>query len=258
MTRFVILSHNRSGSHFLQKYMDSHPAIRCAGELLWKAGKADYFYSVYRKKTIQNKVLHLINRKGSIKNYLTDFFKQHADKESVGFLLKYGQLGRFYPLLKIIEEMDLKVIHLIRSNYIIRNLAGEFRNRGIVPSGTIDPSNVHKIDGSRQTITIDPEHFLTMLHANKTVVKKFQAAFKNTKSRYLEVYYHELFLNITDQSNRILQFLGVQTVNTMSTNLIRLEPQTAAEMISNFEEVHKKLSSTEYASLLTTPEIIQN
>jgi hypothetical protein len=254
MTRFIILSHNRSGSHFLHRYLASHRDIRCSGELFWHRNFGNHGYNAFLNRTFWKKLCDPLFHRMFVGKYLTEFYNNNSNYKAAGFLLKYSQANRRKGIIIWIKKNNIKVIHLIRSNVVMRNMACEIRKRGILPSVPVDSKNFdNRILHAK--VRVAPRPFIDKLISNKNLIFKFRGIFSDYVENYCELFYDQLFSSLYDETQRILNFLDVDLNSTLSSNLIRIEPDTAADMLENYDEIEKALSETEFKDYLTQLEI---
>jgi len=114
MTKFVIISQQRSGTNLLRSLLNSHPDIFCFGEMFIPSGEVwDKAMDVteYRFPAFYDDKTDYI----SDEKYLTDMYFSKRKYGAVGFDLKYNQIID-EERKKLIIASDIKIIHLIREN----------------------------------------------------------------------------------------------------------------------------------------------
>jgi len=74
---------------------------------------------------------------------------------------------------------------------------------------------------------------------------------EDLKVPYLEISYESLLKNHKDEMNKTLQFLGVSDNFSLSSNLVKVNPDSIEEIVENFEQVMQALKNTEFENYLT-------
>ncbi len=102
-TKFVVFGQGRSGSTLLKQLLDSHPLIKCEGELLNE--KDGYLTRHFLRRIVYKFPLQAFNLRAFISNI-----------ECYGFTLLFYQ---YYPPETILQKLyknGWKIIHLTRSD----------------------------------------------------------------------------------------------------------------------------------------------
>src|SRR3989304_1815384 len=130
MNKFGVYGANRSGSHYLQSLLHSHPDINCYWDIFWSGGNTEYCLNTYLSSKNLVGIPRLFGRKKIIFNFLNDNSSKSAGVEAAGFLLKWGVAGRYPEVLAWLRENDAKIIHIVRENFLIHLIAIELRRSG--------------------------------------------------------------------------------------------------------------------------------
>ena len=143
---------------------------------------------------------------------------------------------RFPSAVDYISNHGFRVIHNIRKNYL-RVLLSRERSRG---SGIYHTSQ--KVSYDKQPIDIGSliNNLQHMKNEDDTWKKKFGGL------PYMAVDYEKLVLNPEIQTNQVLSFLGVEKQEKLSTDFVRLSPESIDNLVSNYEEVCSILAGTEF------------
>ena len=240
MTKFVILTTQRSGSTFFWRYLDSHPEVSAHGEVFLNSMKREDCYSVYRRSTLGNRLLHVLSREGSVKNYLQWFFKQYGDVKAAGFKLMYNQLTA-YPLLEQwFEEENIHVIHLIRKNIL----------KTIISRKTAEKRNIYHSTEKLNTdkIYIDTKHLISDIEEIKGEIESNRNKIKH--NNYIEVFYEDISSNLKKYASETLSFLGINSYEDMNCDLKKINPDSLEDIIENYDEVCQELAGNNYISFL--------
>lgn len=115
--KFLILAQPRSGSTYLARLLDSHPDIRCEGELL--EFKIDHWMDV------PSRPLRTLMKHPPLKTVLRRFPRPYlevrgrrADHPVYGFKVFLTHLGWPAFTLKAMQRHGWRVIHLVRENVL--------------------------------------------------------------------------------------------------------------------------------------------
>jgi len=123
VTKFVLLSTQRSGSAYIRSALSSYPGIKCHGELFQDISSMDNntpHYSISFHKSLSNSILKRffikISKRIIIDNYFNNFMKESSDLDIIGFKLMYDHLNRYPQIFDLVKNNDVKIIYLIRVN----------------------------------------------------------------------------------------------------------------------------------------------
>ena len=123
MTRFILLSSQRTGSGYLEQCLDSHPEVVCGGEILLGYGglysrlPPTILYGHRRLRTLYQ----AIASGALVSPYKTinDFCAAAGSAQAVGFKLMYNQISRDCRVKKFLKSEHIPlVIHLQRKNLL--------------------------------------------------------------------------------------------------------------------------------------------
>ena len=81
------------------------------------------------------------------------------------------------------------------------------------------------------------------------LIDKYRAEFAD--SPYIEVLYESFVQDREQETRRVLQFLGIDEFVSLSTNLVKLNPDSLDQIIENYQEVAQALQGTAYAKYLS-------
>src|SRR3954464_11657072 len=119
MTKFVILTTQRSGSTVLTRTLDEHPEIFCAGEIFLETKKGMHHpewhfptWSIVDKKQSKlNKVINYVNLKLNAIKHIKAFYADAPEcLRAKGFKLMYSHIKSTPFIWDYIKKNDLKVI----------------------------------------------------------------------------------------------------------------------------------------------------
>ena len=220
-TKMVVLTRSRTGSNWLISLLNSHPDIQIKGEVFdWLRGR-------------------------NSEEILKDVFPESSEYDCLGFKIFYNhplddEDKSVWELLK--KDRSIKVVHLLRKNMLRSFLSHEIAEKNEVWSSKMGD--------------VSPEDKLVHLDVGKLywdfqITEKYIYLSKQffTFHNHLEVTYEELMDNQDNCIKRVLNFLGLPFGESTS-DMKRQNPEPLEKLISNYSEVHEKLSSTRYAHFL--------
>jgi hypothetical protein len=216
MTRFIVLSQQRSGSHMLMNLLNSHPDIHCNSD----------------SQTVD------VKKNGKEWTYEAGF---DSDAKVKGFLLKIKT-----DLYKQLMPNDnIKIIYLKRENFLHILLSkkmaklfgcyekeslGVFLDNARIVRENADPINIGKEEAERFFDTWDKKH---------KAVKNYMDI---SNLEYLEVKYYDLCGNIYETMKKIYKFLEVENVKpsfAMGRGSEKLDLRNTSYAISNYCELRE-------------------
>ena len=229
---FFVCGAPKSGTTWLQKSLDAHPQILCAGE--------GHFADMFVRKIFKPVEQYFIHQRVVTKNvYEGDGFYQHLPREDFAFVATAFILGAF-SRLKISSETRLigdktpaNVEHLELLHYLfpeakIINIVRD--GRDVLVSTLKHLERVSKIDGTRT----DLEEYLskkTRLYASRWVkavenAEKFGAKYPGVMHT---VRYEDLKQDFSSAFFGIVDFLGVEV---SQEEVARCEAETSFKRLS--------------------------
>jgi len=240
MTMFVILTRQRSGSTFLKRYLSSHPQIACFGEIFLDKLDSPNTYYAYRQANSLRKIGHLVQRKRTTQNYLEWIYTHPESVRAVGFKLMYGQARANPSAVSWLTSRSVRVIHLVREN-ALKSIASAAaaRERGQSHSTSkLGPVSVR----------LDPEKTLKRL--GRMVRERELYRRKLSSCPMLELSYESLCENRASETERVLDFLGVDQNTELSGGLTKQSSDSLADFVANYDDLVEVLSGTEFKRFL--------
>lgn len=240
MIEFIILSTQRSGSAFLATSLSSHPRIHCYREMFLRRNRNRIAYRAYRNASLSRRLAHLFRRKQLVSDYLDELFAATGDVDAIGFKLMYNQARELPEVVQWVKEHNAKVIHLLRVNmlktFVSHSVA---RARGVYHSTkALEPIKVR----------LDPAKVLAALTRTTQLVETYRGIFAGNP--YLEVTYESFAAHRDDESRRVLEFLNVEPLLPLTTDLVKINPDSLERLIENYEEIVRALKGTAYEPFL--------
>lgn len=257
MSSFVIAGTQRSGTTMLRSALDSHPHVRCLGEVFYinpryekRGGQAkgqglsdgfsswrEHSYQVFRNRSNINRLRHWIDRSSLVREYL-DGVLVCDQPEACGFKLMVNQTRRFPEIIRYIAERQVLVIHMVRDNVLdvlVSRLALEARGYA--------HSSVNVSQDLKVTLPVDD--LVAWLDRIQRDNEYWQQSFEG-RSPYLRVGYERFVCDRQQASKEILAFIGVDTRQELVTELKKLVTRELSEVIDNYGAVSEVLRGTRY------------
>ena len=217
-TAFVVVGRSRTGSRWLVDLLDSHPRLRCHGELFADAPEAeiDALYARWRARAAP-----------WIRAVGCKVFHHHPGA---------GQESRLWALLE--RDTAVRVLHLRRrdvlASVVSLKVAGEtgtwMRREG-------EPATGHRV-------RLSPEEVERGLRTERHWAGLCDARF--ARHPLLAVTYEELVADTRATLGRIHRFLGVRPAPARS-RFVRQATAPPSEYLSNWPELRDHFSGTEWA-----------
>jgi LPS sulfotransferase NodH len=239
--RAVILTTRRSGSSFLVECLRSHPEIECASEIL--NGQPDDPVPAFRGPWRYVKKWTRIARTGAWRPawWLDGYYRRGTAKVRC-FKAMYEQLTRPFALRYVVANEDIRVIHLRRHNLLKSHISALLMNKREELQATAPAETVW--------IHVNPARAIRSMRKMRARYERFDRAFE--RHPRLQVAYENLFDGKylhAETCRRICDFLGVAQ-HRMESRIMKLNPDSLRDMVTNYDELAAEISKTEFADLL--------
>lgn len=239
--RAVILTTQRTGSTFLVDCLGSHPDIDCASEIL--IGEPDSLRPQYRGRFKQLAKIARIFTSGAWRpaRRMESYYAGGVARVRA-FKVMYNQLAHPTALRYLRGNRDIRVLHLSRQNllkvHVSRILMG--KRARVQATGPVEAVQTR----------VDPQEAIAAMRAARERYRHFETVFRDHPR--LALTYESLFDGQrlrADTAVRICEFLGV-TPQPMQSRLVKLNPESLRETVTNYEELAAAIARTEFAELL--------
>jgi hypothetical protein len=256
LTRFVLLSTQRSGTSWFIERMAAHPEVRAYGELLlplapgvdgwsnWPPGAIDRpFYVTYlRERRLEG---FRVPRHFALFRYLDYVFEPRRDLRAIGFKLMYDQVVRYPEILLYFRTRAVRILHLIRANVLDILLSREAQSRRSFAHAR-SPAELETVRVPIDTRRLIPK--LMRIRGEQRTAGLLLSALR------LDTFEFSYENAIRDDAvlSKALAFVGVEGVSgvELPAVMLKLAPLSHREGIANFEEVAETLRGTTLARLL--------
>ena len=240
-SRAVILTTQRTGSTFLVDCLGSHPQIECASEIL--IGDADVPVDEPRGRFKQVSKFTRLIRSGAWRpgQRMNEFFAGGTAQVRV-FKAMYNHLANPFALRYLQRNEDVRILHLRRHNVLKAHVS-----RLLMPKRArvqvFEPVDAVQVQ-------VDPAEVVASMRIARSHYERFERLFE--KHQRLPLAYEELFDGKYLQAgtaSRVCDFLGVSQ-HPMQSRIVKLNPESLRDMVSNYDELAEAVSRTEFADML--------
>jgi hypothetical protein len=249
MDKFIILSAHRSGTTLLISSLESHHKIQChkrvfsidviIRRLLMVDRPGSLFYA-YRTASFKRRIDYIFRKKQLMGSFLSELYIPSNGAKVVGIRVIYQQVDKHPEILQWATENNVGVIHLIRENSLKTLVSAETaRKRGLAHSTS-------KVD--LVTIRLSPLKLKLQLARLTGQIEKYRRRLKDIP--HLELTYESLAAQRETETNRVLAFLEIDERVPLTTNLVKLNPNSLEEITENYPEIKQTLSGTAYEKFL--------
>ncbi len=258
MSRFIVISKQRSGTGFLETLLNAHPNIFCTGELLL-LDRGDSFPKIWLEAMRQDeKYLVYKHATKLFRDYFNRFFLSHGEPH-VGFDIKYDQMNTLANLHELLNEYDVRIIHLIRRNYLktyislLVNIEKQKQGRKAHDLKKYDPIRIRintgeKLLGELRKRKEEIEHFSEFIPAHFPTLTLFYEDFfdKTEESQTMK----------PDALRSIFDFLGEANRKfDLESPIRKTNPSRIEEIVTNYDELVATLEGTEFEELLELEDV---
>jgi hypothetical protein len=158
------------------------------------------------------------------------------------FKAMYEQLTRPFALRYVVENEDIRVIHLRRHNLLKAHISALLMNKRDMLQATTATEAVW--------IRVDPARAIGSMRKMRARYEYFDRAFE--RHPRIQISFEGLFDGKylhADPCRRICDFLGVAQ-HRMESRIVKLNPESLRDMVTNYDELAAEVSKTEFADLL--------
>jgi hypothetical protein len=240
--RAIILTTQRTGSSFLVECLASHPEIECAREIL-EGFPDDPHVDPYRGPFRRAVKLFNMFRSGAWhpSRRLEAYFAGGRAKVRM-FKAMYNQLERPFCLRYLREHEDIRVVHLRRQNLLKLHVSTLLmgKRRELQARAPVQPIRIR----------VDPAKAIAGMRLAKARYERFERIFE--RHPRLQVTYESLIDGRVLQhetGRRICEFLDIPP-HPMQSELVKMNPESLRQSVTNYHELAAQVSRTEFAELL--------
>ncbi|MCG6870479.1 MAG: sulfotransferase [Gammaproteobacteria bacterium] len=244
-TRFMVLGSQRTGSTLIRTSLDSHPSIRCYGEIFLMPGIGPDSYPYYVSQSRDRKVKDLVFRRRLVRKFLHELYNNDIF-DAVGFKFMYSQAKRFPyrrapTVVDYAREHGVRIIHVIREN-ALKTLISRINARN---------TGIYHVKGESQKgarITIPTKTLLNELTRIKSEDNHWATVF--AENPYLLVHYEDFVESPEMISGKMLRFLGFDDDIELTSPHKKVITSGLDEVIENYNDVRRALIGSEFSGFL--------
>ena len=246
MTRFVLLSTQRTGSTWAIDMLNSHPRVVAYAELFmhdaagrpkW-GGETDLVF--WRTFVEQHGYSRgRLARARLLWRYLERVYARRPGVDAAGFKLMYSQLRVSRPLVPALVLQRVRVIHLVRRNVLDVLVS----RHAAAARGTHHARS--EVGSVRVRVPVDD--LVRRIEEHEQSVADVRARFARLRLPWCEVAYEDLVADPEAGFAALFAYLWTEPLPP-SSGLTKLNPTEHAELIENYEDVRAALAGTPYAA----------
>lgn len=245
-SKFVIVGIQRTGTTWIRTTLNNHPSILALGEVfLYSRGRfplrrtegqgIEQSYGDFVEQSARRKLMHFVNRRGIVQDYLEQLFAQQ-DFEAVGFKLMRTQAKQFPMIVPYALRKKVRVIHVVRDNVLKTHISRETARRRKLAHST---SHV-----SVQQIALPTKGLVSKLDQISSDNFEWECVFAD--SPYMRLTYESFVAERDTELSRLYSFLSVEPDHGVSSNLVKINPQAIRDVLTNYADVCRSLEGTPY------------
>ncbi len=253
MTQAIILTTQRTGSTFLVTCLETHPEIRCLGELL--AGSRLFHVPEFLFRFRYGTKAYRFVRSGAW--WPTRMMRRYLDEGRLGsmelgvkpvmaFKAMYNQIRPAWTMDFLRGRKDLRVLHLRRNNllktYVSNQLLTVKRDDAWKPHTTTPVDAV--------SMRILPAGAIEFMRKSAAEYEAHERLFADHPRLALS---YETMIDgagiEAGVAREICRFLGVAE-RPMQSKLVKMNPERLDEMVQNYDELASAVAKTEFAAML--------
>ena len=245
VSKFIILTTQRSGSTWLMDMLDNHPNIKVYNELFlnmdnkskWADPNQPIFYN-YEKTTPGKRPWKTIK-------YLNNLYTYDGQYDAIGFKLMYDHLFRKPEILVNLLSEGYKIVHLVRENSIdvMLSYAIARENKRFFTEQEVENKKIH----------LNPHEFNKQVKKQDFKVNLARIILAALPNKILNISYDNLKDNQRETLTKITQFLSVPNVDNqeeITITLKKINQKSPAEVIENYSEIKAIFTGTKFAKYL--------
>ncbi len=200
-------------------------------------------YYRYRSQSFQRRLAHHFKRSKLIHAFLTDMYASDNSEIVVGHKINYSQIRKHKAVYSWIQRNDVKIIHLIRYNLLKRLVSHQIANtRNLLHS---------KRSVSPIKVRVDPQILIEDFQRRRKRFARYRERFTgDLKVPYIEVVYESLLRQHDSEIRKALKFLNVRADIPLTSDFVKVNPDSLEDIIENISEIRAVLHNTEFESYL--------
>ncbi len=236
----IILTSQRTGSTFLQVCLDSHPAIKCYGEMMI-GGHIELPATIYKSRFVTKATRFALIRGWSPASVLQRFY-QNDEAQVVAFKAMYNHIASEKALQFLQQHTDIRIMHLRRGNLLKQYVSKLLMSRK--RDGIWRPHSTYTLPVA--TTAIVPEQAIQEMDRVMARYKRYNELFANHSK--VELVYEDMIdgNSLTSATTSSLcELLEVEPA-PMTCDFVKSNPNDLKKIVENYDELAAALTGTEY------------
>ena len=250
--RAIVLTSQRTGSVFLQQCLDSHPQVRCYGEiLLGYGGLSDRLPPAFLKRHRRLRTLWQYVMSGAAirpVRTMDRIFESVPEADVVAFRVMYNQMDRDRRVAPYLtRDESLKVVHLVRDD-AVRQYVSLHLMHNQAKLGRYEAHTKSKLPP--KPLPIDPQAALRGMRLFEQKKQEYRDRF--SAHPMLEISYESMIEDgqmTADACDRLCGFLEVEP-QQLTASIVKMNPSELSQMISNYDEFAEVIGASEFGERL--------
>lgn len=237
---YAIVSHQRSGTHWLLSLLRSHPACFGVGEvLLNRETKYNYYAFLGRLAASDPGIVFPSGQVSGWQAFLNSL-PVPSGVNAVA-ILHYNQIEMLPNRLVLHILSTTRMVHLVREN-VLRSMVSDLAavHRKTLPPELVSP-------GAPISITLPADSLVQELQRQEQEIADWRKLLAPVTA--CELTYENLVADTSGECGKVLAALRLPP-HDLSSGLQRMTPQPLREVVANFEEVAAVLAGTRFAPML--------
>jgi LPS sulfotransferase NodH len=247
MTKAIILTTQRTGSTFLVESLHSHPEVHCVGEMLAGGHIRDsQVPGLVFKSRYSTKAYRYLTSGAVFPTRMMDRYFARDDRPVMAFKAMYNQISPPWTLRYLREHTEIRVLHLRRHNLLKQYVSHALIH--VKRDDHWDPHTTQPVKPASIVISADDAlRYLRRLRAEHDAHERMFVHHPRLSLTYESMIDGNALA--TGVARDICNFLGISQ-QPMHSKLVKLNPELLREMITNYDEVSRRIRQTEFADLL--------
>lgn len=259
MNPFIIWFQHRSGSTHLVSLLNSHPEIKCKGEVFGciQVGDPSKSPEFPDARTLGDRIYtRILNQfPGRYENpsetqclkEFDNFFSEHGEYAGKirGFKFKFPSQAGLYPEItrQLESQSDRFRIIILRRDNLLRRALSVLNLQSVR-----EKSNRANVDFelSFEPQTFNPAEVVRLIRYYQTLEPAFTAWPKQFENR-IEIEYEDLINQQEKTCDRILNFLGTREKPPLMSRTRKIAPTNLQELVQNHDELIAVLNENKIA-----------
>jgi LPS sulfotransferase NodH len=244
MTKAIILTTQRTGSTFLVECLDSHPEVRCLGEML--AGGHIWVPDLVYKSRYATKAYRYLRSGAWYPTRMMTRYFERGERPVMAFKAMYNHIRPRWILAYLRQHKEIRILHLRRHNllkqYVSNLLITVKRDKPWQPHATapVTPASTY----------VAPAAALAYMKRKRAEFNAHERLFSEHARLHLS---YETMIDgqslRADVAREVCAFLGIAD-QPMRSRLVKMNPERLREMVTNYDELAAAINKTEFADLL--------